>query len=168
MPIYELQSLQDIFNGNKFKIPSFQRGYSWETAQLEDFWEDIMILPAGKLHYMGMLTVEKKDDEADVLWVVNGQQRLTTSIILINELLKRMGEEERLPWQKKFLFSFGYDNGNPSNAHFKTNILRQAAPPNTEFSQNLYTLNLDKAQKFFERETGKETSKSKGNIFKGY
>ena len=37
----KLQSLTEIFNEKIFRIPDFQRGYSWENNQLEDFWEDL-------------------------------------------------------------------------------------------------------------------------------
>lgn len=33
----KLQSLIEIFNEKFFRIPDFQRGYSWEISQLEDF-----------------------------------------------------------------------------------------------------------------------------------
>ena len=54
----KLQSLTEIFNEKFFRIPDFQRGYSWETNQLEDFWEDLINLKGDKIHYTGLLTVE--------------------------------------------------------------------------------------------------------------
>lgn len=54
----KLQSLTEIFNEKIFRIPDFQRGYSWENNQLEDFWEDLMNLKDDKIHYTGLLTVE--------------------------------------------------------------------------------------------------------------
>ena len=53
----KLQSLTEIFNEKFFRIPDFQRGYSWETNQLEDFWEDLINLKGDKIHYTGLLTV---------------------------------------------------------------------------------------------------------------
>ena len=54
----KLQSLSEIFNNKIFRIPDFQRGYSWEERQLDDFWEDIQNLSSDKIHYIGLLTVE--------------------------------------------------------------------------------------------------------------
>lgn len=57
----KLQSLNEIFTRNLFRIPDFQRGYSWEKLQLEDFWDDLNQLKNGKVHYTGLLTVEGID-----------------------------------------------------------------------------------------------------------
>lgn len=54
----KLQSLSEIFNNRIFRIPDFQRGYSWEERQLDDFWEDLQNLHPNKIHYIGLLTVE--------------------------------------------------------------------------------------------------------------
>ena len=98
-----LESLDEIFNKRLFRIPDYQRGYSWEKDQLEDFWDDLERLEDGKDHYTGLLTLKKLSDKqktaevltADDMWktekgsnfevcyVVDGQQRLTTAIILI-------------------------------------------------------------------------------------
>ena len=98
----KLQSLSEIFNNKIFRIPDFQRGYSWEERQLDDFWEDIQNLSSDKIHYIGLLTVEPikscdiqnvekwKDDlwllkkGMSAYYVIDGQQRLTTLIILRN------------------------------------------------------------------------------------
>ena len=37
----ELQTLDDIFTKRIFRIPDYQRGYSWGEKQLEEFWEDL-------------------------------------------------------------------------------------------------------------------------------
>ncbi len=124
----KLQSLNEIFNQRFFRIPDFQRGYSWEEQQLQDFWEDLKNLKEDKLHYTGLLTVEllskdevrNKETWQDDLWLfdaklkayylIDGQQRLTTSIILINEILDKVGDEDDLnfspkrDWQKKYLY----------------------------------------------------------------
>ena len=53
-----LLSLSEIFNQKIFRIPDFQRGYSWTEEQLEDFWGDIQNLKSDRIHYTGLLTVE--------------------------------------------------------------------------------------------------------------
>ena len=101
----KLLSLSEIFNNKIFRIPDFQRGYSWEERQLDDFWEDIQNLSPNKIHYIGLLTVEPinanevsniekwKDDlwllkkGLSAYYVIDGQQRLTTLIILLHEIL---------------------------------------------------------------------------------
>lgn len=71
-------------NGLTYRIPSFQRDYSWTADEWEDLWEDILELqeegeePA---HYMGYLVLQSSNSkEHDV---IDGQQRLTTLSIII-------------------------------------------------------------------------------------
>lgn len=184
MPDSKLQSLTEIFNQKFFRIPDFQRGYSWEKTQLDDFWEDIQNLKSGRLHYTGVVTVEpvkKKSIETsekwrDDLWliekgmaayyVIDGQQRLTTSIIFINELLKCFEEgdwinfDKKNSWIDKFLykqyrseyqsFVFGYEKDNPSDEYFKTKILEQFSSTADKVpEQTLYTSNLQFAKNYF-------------------
>ncbi|MCK0114860.1 DUF262 domain-containing protein [Gelidibacter sp. F63206] len=99
----ELESLNKIFKDGIFKIPDYQRGYAWSTKQLKDFWEDINNLPSDKMHYTGVLTLKKVDEEIWKHWnnegwlikdrgytpyhIVDGQQRLTTVVIFIQSLI---------------------------------------------------------------------------------
>lgn len=46
----DLLSLNDLFNRSIFKIPDYQRGYSWEEVQLEEFWSDILNLLPNREH----------------------------------------------------------------------------------------------------------------------
>lgn len=103
----ELKSLNEIFKNSIFRIPDYQRGYSWEEPQLEDFWDDLINLPENSEHYTGMLclkelTVSENGEQLkkcnDIQWllnkyyhyyhVVDGQQRLTTIIILIQVIIE--------------------------------------------------------------------------------
>ena len=104
----DLQNLRQIFNDKFFRIPDYQRGYSWETtSQIEDFWEDLELLQTGEYHYTGMLTYEKikkinnKDDlklsseyTLDGYSLVDGQQRLTTILILLKCILNGFNDSE--------------------------------------------------------------------------
>ena len=94
-----MQTLAEIFNNAFFRIPDYQRGYAWEDSQLEDFWKDLMWLRVGQKHYTGMLTLYPlgrpypSDYPANaphtVYHLVDGQQRLTTSYLLISKLVGR-------------------------------------------------------------------------------
>ncbi|WP_433811339.1 DUF262 domain-containing protein [Flavobacterium johnsoniae] len=197
----KLQSLLEIFNEKFFRIPDFQRGYSWEKPQLDDFWEDIINLKENKIHYTGLITVEeikKKDIVAKEKWendfwlfdrgmsayyLVDGQQRLTTSIILIQTILERFTDDEGINfntkkyWENKFLFQsygedyksyvFGYEKDNPSDEFFKTKILRQKSSSSDKVpEQTLYTVNLSFAKKYFESKFEKLENENLEEIFK--
>ncbi|MFC0308511.1 DUF262 domain-containing protein [Gallibacterium trehalosifermentans] len=76
-------------NGLIYKIPRFQRDYSWDVEQWEDLWADIMAtLSESSSHYMGYLVLQSKDDKA--FDVIDGQQRLTTSTLIVLAILKNL------------------------------------------------------------------------------
>lgn len=189
----ELLTLNEIFNNKLFRIPDYQRGYAWGKSQLEDFWEDIMNIKEGRKHYTGLLTVEVvqkdyiKNNEQwkEDLWLINkgfkayylidGQQRLTTSIILLNVILEQFNDEDDINydskrvWQERFLFKkykekfesyiFGYEKDNPSNEYFKTYILGQRSLEADKYpTETLYTTNLKYAKELFQVKV-KELSK---------
>ncbi len=197
----KLQSLTEIFNEKFFRIPDFQRGFSWEENQLEDFWDDLINLKNNKIHYTGLLTVEpiekstieKLEKWQDDLWfferelgafyLIDGQQRLTTSIILINELLNQFNGDEGINfkskdyWTNKFLFQkygetyksyiFGYEKDNPSDEFFKTKILKQESSTADKVpEQTLYTVNLKRAKDFFKKKLKKLEKPELEEIFK--
>lgn len=197
----KLQSLTEIFNEKFFRIPDFQRGYSWGKNQLEDFWEDIENLKNDKIHYTGLLTVEQiqKSDiqnienwEEDIwlferdmkaYYLIDGQQRLTTSIILINEIINQFKEDEDINfksvqhWKNKFLFQtyknsyksfiFGYEKDNPSDEYFKTKILNQESSTSDKVPEKtLYTANLEFAKKYFNEKLDEMDSKDIEQVFK--
>lgn len=179
-----LKSLAEIFNNSFFRIPDYQRGYAWQREQLEDFWEDIMNLKEGKYHYTGVLTVENIDSnqaKEQKLWeddewlyekgfksfyVIDGQQRLLTIMILLKTILSRFDEDEEInyaskdEWIKKYFyqstkkyeaFIFGYEKDNPSDAYYKVKILeKKDIKSSRELEETLYTANLKNAKQFFE------------------
>lgn len=71
-----------IGNGKSYKVPIFQRDYSWEKDDWEDLWNDIEDIPTEKTHYLGYLVLQPTTDGEDAYWVIDGQQRLTTLSIL--------------------------------------------------------------------------------------
>ncbi len=99
----ELHPLSLLFQNRLFRIPDYQRGYAWQQPQLVDFWDDLTNLQEGRYHYTGLLSLkvlkgaEVKGWGSD-LWmtekgfkpchIVDGQQRLTTFVILMNEIVQ--------------------------------------------------------------------------------
>ncbi len=64
----------------QLRIPPYQRPYAWEEEHVDDLWEDIT--RAGtKPHFMGSLVLTGED--AHVLDVIDGQQRLLTLLVLL-------------------------------------------------------------------------------------
>jgi hypothetical protein len=94
-----------IGNGLTYRIPRFQRDYSWTDEEWEDLWSDILgtIQEGGEpAHYMGYLVLQSQDEKS--FDVIDGQQRLTTLSLIVLAVLKnlqRLGEENKNPDQNK-------------------------------------------------------------------
>ena len=54
-----MTSLSSLFNNAIFRIPDYQRGYAWDTNQLNDFWDDLYNLTDDRYHYTGMLSLKE-------------------------------------------------------------------------------------------------------------
>ena len=144
-------SLNDIIEGRYFRVPDYQRGYSWGNRQLEEFWADLQgVMRSGGKHYTGAITVKALPGPAEVtsrkgFAVVDGQQRLTTIAILL-AVLTRDGN----PFLQKdskgdqYVFSYGPQN---VDVRFLCDILsgRDLTSP-----QNSHQRNLKKAYEYFQ------------------
>ncbi len=102
-----LTNLQDLFKNSVFRVPDYQRGYAWKSQNVDDLLEDIETLEIGTKHYTGTLVL-KKGEELQGLGqvlrqydIVDGQQRLTTLVILLKNIVgilgsKKMSEEDNI------------------------------------------------------------------------
>ncbi len=71
--MHHLLSLKEIFEGRVFRIPDYQRGYSWEKKHLEAFWDDLENLQDGHIHYTGVITVERPTHGQCLNWQREGE-----------------------------------------------------------------------------------------------
>lgn len=93
-------NVEELFNGRLFQIPDYQRGYAWDEPQWKEFLEDLEILPDQKDHFTGTLVLHEivsaarpTDDtgrQYAYVHVVDGQQRLTTIVLLLDALRREM------------------------------------------------------------------------------
>ncbi len=88
----ELLNLDGVIGKGVFEIPSYQRGYAWQKEQLKDFWNDLEHVSklGDKFHYMHSLTLRESENEfeSNAFEIIDGQQRLATSLILLGLLAK--------------------------------------------------------------------------------
>lgn len=88
----ELLTLDSVIEKGVFEIPSYQRGYAWQERQLKDFWNDLEHVSklGNKFHYMHSLTLRGLENELEysAFEIIDGQQRLATSLILLSLLAK--------------------------------------------------------------------------------
>lgn len=181
----ELKSLKEIFDNQLFRIPDYQRGYSWRPDfEITDFWEDLIHLQKDRIHFSGVITIEgvkncelNKWEEDNWLidqgyhatYVVDGQQRLTTAVILIQAILESISPEDSLKYQtyeqiqKQYIYKefktspdgvdkrsycLSYEADDPSDEYLKAEIFGQCNDGNADHT-TLYTKNLLEAKKYF-------------------
>ena len=179
-----LTSLSKLFDKRIFRIPDYQRGYAWQLPQLIDFWEDLVNLAEDRYHYTGMLSLKRLKSNVYKNWIeekwliessdyeayhiVDGQQRLTTFIILVNSIVS-LAEKENIDYlnnseiaeiKSRYIveyqkpqrilkaYKFGYEKDNPSFQFLRFKILGEEAGGNIQ--ETFYTLNLERAKKFFD------------------
>ncbi|MBR3415013.1 DUF262 domain-containing protein [Candidatus Saccharibacteria bacterium] len=72
-----------------YVIPNYQRQYSWGNEQLEELWSDLLDAfqdNPKKEYFLGsIVAVDDQDGHHDL---VDGQQRITTLMIMLNVILK--------------------------------------------------------------------------------
>src|SRR5215211_1180829 len=74
------RTLRQVLSAYFFFIPRFQRPYSWTKGNVEDLWEDA-IQEGGSEYFIGSMVVYPESD--DTVAVIDGQQRLTTLMMLL-------------------------------------------------------------------------------------
>jgi len=91
----ENHSINDVLakNATSFFIPPFQRAYAWGKAEIERFFSDILRIIDSEFdssqhdkleHFFGTVVIkEEKAGFANKSIVVDGQQRLTTTLIFL-------------------------------------------------------------------------------------
>jgi Protein of unknown function DUF262 len=92
-------TLTRLLANRLFRIPRYQRAYSWESKHRKDMFDDIWQLKQegpDAWHFMATvvgLRRESKTIVTDQYWVVDvvdGQQRLTTLVILLKAIEKKL------------------------------------------------------------------------------
>ncbi len=189
----ETKNIGEIFHQRVFRIPDYQRGYSWTDQHRNAFWEDLLLLlkiGGGVHHYTGLIAIESLSlerarsvlSEGD-LWllsgnttlcmVVDGQQRLTTLILFIHELLARHAElvpdehaglnattrrvdvertfirKESLAVPGHFGYMFGYANNDSMDGFFRSAILGDTTLIVGGVPTSAYARQLNVAKAFF-------------------
>lgn len=179
-----LETLREFFDKKLFRIPDYQRGYSWEEEQLDDLWNDlenIRMDSPSSCHFTGVITYEnisesgislleqegiifdqsKKNAIIDGVYyssfyIVDGQQRITTLLILIYELIKSLDQSNpdvlsaKVNYiRKDHFYRFGYEKDIPSYQCLRNQIFEDDTVKFEE-PETLYTHNLSFAKHYFE------------------
>jgi hypothetical protein len=187
----QAENLLELFTQKVFRIPDYQRGYAWEEKQLSELWDDLDEITSEngilKQHYTGTIFLEEIDSLPEGKWltskfynIVDGQQRLTTIVILIFEMLKetesgycerRKNELFEIFIAKKNLsetneiYKFGYMDTNQNNKYLLKNIFEDNKIILETDCQNIYSKNLSNAKEYFSRRIKELTDEQKELLF---
>jgi uncharacterized protein with ParB-like and HNH nuclease domain len=81
-----------IGNGKIYRVPLFQRDYSWREENWEDLWQDILMLHQDpeSSHYMGAIVLHNSANSDKEWTIIDGQQRFATLSILAIALIDKL------------------------------------------------------------------------------
>ena len=93
------QSISNLMVTHEFVIPEYQRPYSWEQDECDKLWDDLSDFLDEHLtesnpreqYFLGSIVIyADPEDKTKTTWfVIDGQQRLTTLLMLVKALLAR-------------------------------------------------------------------------------
>jgi len=91
----ETTTIRRLFSDQdrKFKIPAYQRSYSWEKENIEQFLQDLK--DATQNYYLGHFLFEKDKQAPNDLLIIDGQQRLTTCIIFFSSIYEELSNRKK-------------------------------------------------------------------------
>ena len=140
-------TIRQMLSGNKLFVPPYQRAYSWETevdpsrqkkhtnvflSDLEDHCKSL----TKTQYYFGHFLLEEnnKNDFA----VIDGQQRLTTIVIFLSALFKRLNEIRQLTEEESECFediikrnsTYRFETVDYDNQLFKDYVINQTKKDN--------------------------------------
>ena len=95
-------TLGQLLQGRLFRIPDYQRPYAWEKKQRDELFFDINeVYETKQDHFMATVVALVKDkriiaaDEYVSVDLVDGQQRITTLIILLKAIEQALDEDDK-------------------------------------------------------------------------
>lgn len=83
----------DLMSSSRtYRVPPFQRDYSWEAENWEDLWRDILALrdDPESSHYMGAVVLQSQDEKE--FTIIDGQQRFATLSLVAIAVLQKIEE----------------------------------------------------------------------------
>ncbi|WP_409523181.1 GmrSD restriction endonuclease domain-containing protein [Nitrincola sp. MINF-07-Sa-05] len=103
MKATEAKLLDFLKKSPQFVIPIYQRTYSWTEQQCRQLWDDIIRVGTSddiSAHFIGSVVYIEKGlyqvSSQSPLLVIDGQQRLTTAMLILEALSRHLGDREPL------------------------------------------------------------------------
>jgi Protein of unknown function DUF262 len=95
----KLEGIAHVLRDRRLQVPAYQRSYSWDQEEVNDFWWDLRAAFGTERpqYFLGTIVLTE-DRDTGLSAIIDGQQRLTTTSLLLlalrNEFLRR-GDPER-------------------------------------------------------------------------
>jgi uncharacterized protein with ParB-like and HNH nuclease domain len=121
-----------IGNGKIYRVPPFQRDYSWQAENWEDLWQDILTLydDPGSSHYMGAIVLQNSTTSDKEFTIIDGQQRLATLSIIaiavidkIQQLVKQQNDQEANQERQEILKRTYLSDKDPRSLRYSSKII---------------------------------------------
>ena len=103
MKATEANFIEFLKKSPQFVIPIYQRTYSWTERECRQLWNDILRTGSNDdivAHFVGSIVYIEKGlyhvSSQSALLVIDGQQRLTTVMLILEALARRVGDGEPL------------------------------------------------------------------------
>lgn len=146
-------TLDELLSRRLFRIPHYQRAYSWHRKQRADMFSDIENIkgtPEDNFHFMATVVGLRREskrigsDRYNVIEVVDGQQRLTTLVLLLKAIEQKLecSQPDDAQALQKLLVK-GDDltlillQTNHDNSHYCSKYLRYGETPAVSDAQTL-------------------------------
>lgn len=89
--------LAHLLSDRLLGVPHFQRGYAWESVNVQEFLEDLQTAREdNQSYFMGTIVLAEDPNDPGRKIVVDGQQRLTTTAVLIAAIRDRLNSFGKL------------------------------------------------------------------------
>ena len=132
------QNMQAFLTGKSFVIPAFQRDYAWTIDEVKDLFDDVQEAQETKVsHYLGTIVLAMPKSP---FAIVDGQQRLTTLMLMIHAFLAQLDPSD--PFRIADDLYLLKDKGSPKldfgvNQSFMADIFSGINPKPTTRGQRL-------------------------------
>ena len=87
------QTIETFFAGKNLVVPSYQRDYSWKQRNIDELFADVEEALEVGGHYLGTFILSQESSSKPV-YVVDGQQRLTTLTMVLDALIDGLESSE--------------------------------------------------------------------------
>lgn len=147
----DVKPIEDIFKyDSEFIIPLYQRDYSWKADDhVEEFWVDLQNHYETKQrakYFFGTFMLVNEREEDETYLVVDGQQRLTTVMMLLTafrDYFYMIGDDDQVEQLEKYLNT---ETGGTQRLHvnvYNTNYYNTKILPKGKITEKITRLERD-------------------------